>query len=347
MNYRTGDQPSANQIVVIGASSGGLDAVREVAGGLPHEFAAPICVVIHTSADSPGVIPQIVGRATSMVTVGLRRAEKLERGKMYFAPPDCHLIVEPGRVRATKGPKENRFRPAIDPLFRTAAQAFGPGAIGVILTGNLDDGTAGLAAIKRLGGRAIVQDPRDALFPGMPQSAMAHVAVDYCVPLEQIAPLLVDLTERPVTAAPPIPFPRELETEVRIAKQENPIEAGLEHIGKPSRFACPDCHGVLLQIADDDRVRFRCHTGHGFSIDSLLAAYSDQAEGSLWTAIRSLEEAALFLDVLTKQAKLSSTAGDASHLAHRAAEARKDSEALREIVSRRGPLVTAAEADEQ
>jgi two-component system, chemotaxis family, protein-glutamate methylesterase/glutaminase len=345
MNYRTGDQSSSQQIVVIGASSGGLDAVRELAGALPHEFAAPICVVIHTSADSPGIIPQFVGRETGLVTVALRHAEKLEHGKIYFPPPDCHLIVEPGRVRATKGPKENRFRPAIDPLFRTAAQVFGPATIGVILTGNLDDGTAGLAAIKRLGGRAIVQDPRDALFPGMPQSALAHVTVDYCVPLREIAPLLVDLTERPVTA-PTVPLSRELETEVRIANQENPIEAGLEHVGKPSRFACPDCHGVLLQIADDDRVRFRCHTGHGYSIDSLLAAYSDQVEGSLWTAIRSLEEAALFLDVLTEQATASSTGGDASHLASRAVEARKDSAALRDIVSRRGPLIGAAATDE-
>jgi two-component system, chemotaxis family, protein-glutamate methylesterase/glutaminase len=345
MDYRTGDRASSNQIVVIGASSGGLDAVQTVAGGLSHDFPAPICVVIHTSPDSPGVIHEIVGRATDMVTVALREAQKLEPGKMYFPPPDCHLVVEPGHVRATKGPKENRFRPAIDPLFRTAAQVFGPGAIGVILTGNLDDGTSGLAAIKRLGGRAIVQDPRDALFPAMPQSAIGHVNVDYCVPLDQIAPLLIKLTGQLVTT-PTLPIPRELETEVRIARQESPMEAGLEHVGKPSRFTCPDCHGVLLQIADDDRVRFRCHTGHGYSIDSLLAAYSDQVEESLWTAIRSLEEAALFLDELTKHAKVSSTAGDASHFASRAAEARQDSAALRDIVSGRGPLVAVAVPDE-
>jgi two-component system, chemotaxis family, protein-glutamate methylesterase/glutaminase len=340
MNYRTADKASSSQIVVIGASSGGLDAVQTVAGGLSHDFPAPICVVIHTSPDSPGVIHEIVGRATDMVTVALRQAEKLEAGKIYFPPPDCHLVIEPGRVRATKGPKENRFRPAIDPLFRTAAQVFGPRAIGVILTGNLDDGTAGLGAIKRLGGRAIVQDPRDALFPAMPQSAIGHVNVDYCVRLDQIAPLLIDLTGRPVRA-PTLPIPRELETEVRIDRQENPKDAGLEHIAKPSPFSCPDCHGVLLQIDDENRVRFRCHVGHGYSIDSLLAAYSEQIEGSLWTAIRSLEETALFLDELTRHAKVASTVGDADRFASRAAEARKHSAALRDIVSSRGALVAA------
>src|SRR5262249_42766737 len=161
----------------------------------------------------------IIGRATEMVTVSLHHSQKLEPGKMYFPPPDCHLIIEPGHVRATKGPKENRFRPAIDPLFRTAAQAFGPAAIGVILTGNLDDGTAGLAAIKRLGGRAIVQDPRDAVFPGMPQSAMGRVNVDYCLPLDEIAPLLIQLTQRPLAVVTHT-VPRELDTEIRIARQE-------------------------------------------------------------------------------------------------------------------------------
>ncbi len=192
-----------DQIVVIGASSGGFEALRTLAGGLPRDFPSPICVVIHTSADSPGVIHEIVGRATPLTTVSLHDSRTLEAGTMYFAAPDHHLLVEPDRVHATKGPKENRFRPAIDPLFRTAAQVFGPRAVGVILTGNLDDGTAGLATIKQLGGTAIVQDPRDALYPSMPQSALSHVNVDYCVPLADIAPLLIELTRRTGTPALP------------------------------------------------------------------------------------------------------------------------------------------------
>jgi two-component system chemotaxis response regulator CheB len=154
------------------------------------------------SADSPGIIPEIIGRATRLKAVSTSTSDSLEAGTVYFPAPDCHLIIEPNGVRATKGPPENRFRPAIDPLFRTAAQVYGPGVIGVILTGNLDDGTAGLATIKELGGTAVVQDPRDALFPAMPQSALRQVKVDYCVPLDKMAALLLELTRLPVTAAP-------------------------------------------------------------------------------------------------------------------------------------------------
>ena len=333
-----------DRIVVVGTSSGGLDALRTVAGNLTPDFPAPICAVVHTSPDSPGLIHEIVGRATSLPTVSLRNSAKLEAGTIYFPPPDCHLVVEPSRVRATKGPKENRFRPAIDPLFRTAAQVFGPAAIGVILTGNLDDGTAGLAAIKKLGGKTVVQDPRDALFPAMPQSALSHVEVDYCVPLNKIAPVLVDLTRQSIPAAT-VPIPKDLDTEVRIAREENPMDAGLEQIAKPSRFACPDCHGVLLEMADPGRMRFRCHTGHAYSIQSLLSAYGDQIEGSLWQAIRSLEETALLLDNLIRHVRSAHFASDAASLEARAADARRDAEALRDIIGGRASLVAAAKID--
>ena len=190
-----------NRIVVVGTSSGGVDALRELTSALPGDFAAPICIVIHTSPDSPGLICELLSRVSRLPVVSPRRLELLQAGKIYVAPPDWHLLVEPAHVRVTKGPKENRFRPAIDPLFRSAARAFGPAAIGVILTGNLDDGTAGLATIKQSGGTAIVQDPSDAVYPSMPESALRHVEVDYCVSLRQIAPLLVDLIRRPVTAS--------------------------------------------------------------------------------------------------------------------------------------------------
>jgi two-component system, chemotaxis family, protein-glutamate methylesterase/glutaminase len=327
-----------DRIVVIGTSSGGLEALRTLAAGLRPDFSAPICIVIHTAPDSPGVAHEIIGKVTLLKAVSARNMERLEAGKIYVAPPDCHLLVEPNRLRLTRGPKQNRFRPAIDPLFRTAARAFGPAAIGVILTGNLDDGTAGLSAIKQLGGIAIVQDPRDALFPSMPQSALFHVKADYCVPLDRIAAVLGHLTRQSVTATTP-PISPELDTEVRIAKEEDPMEAGLERIAKPSRFACPDCHGVLLQFTDQNRIRFRCHTGHAYSIDSLLGAYSEQIETSLWNGIRSLEETALVLDALTKHVEVAHTGTDARPYAARALEARKDAARLRDIVSNRVPLV--------
>src|SRR5687767_3732333 len=157
---------AVDRIVVIGASAGGVDALRAIVAALPADFPAPICVVVHTSPQSPSILDQILDRAGPLTAAAACNGERIRPGRIYVAPPDCHLVIEPGVLRVTRGPKENRFRPAVDPLFRSAAQVYGPAATGVVLTGNLDDGTAGLWAIKQLGGISIVQDPADALFPG-------------------------------------------------------------------------------------------------------------------------------------------------------------------------------------
>src|SRR5215210_6092081 len=170
-------------IVVVGTSAGGVEALRVLVGGLPADFAGSVFVVMHTAPDSPGVLAQILDRSGPLPAANASNRERIRPGRIYVAPPDSHLLLEPGVVRVTHGPKENRFRPAIDPLFRSAAQTYGPQAIGVILTGGLDDGTAGLWAIKRLGGTALVQDPEEALVDSMPRSALRHVEVDYCLPL--------------------------------------------------------------------------------------------------------------------------------------------------------------------
>src|SRR5262245_7695839 len=179
---------AAKRLVVIGASSGGIEALRTIAHNLPRSFKAAVCVVIHMAPDSPGVIDSILNKVGPLEAVAVKSCERLEEGRIYDAPPDHHLVVAPGVVRATKGPKENRARPAIDPLFRSAAQVFGPAAIGVVLTGSLDDGAAGLLTVKQLGGIAIVQDPSEALFPCMPRNALRSVAVDHVVPPADIAP---------------------------------------------------------------------------------------------------------------------------------------------------------------
>src|SRR5687768_905155 len=170
------------RVVVIGTSSGGIEALRTIIGALPRDFDAAIAIVMHTAPQSPGVLPDIIRRAGPLDAPAVRSGESLRRGAIYVAPPDHHLLIEPGRIRLTRGPRENRFRPAIDPLFRSAAQVYGPAAIGVILTGSLDDGAAGLWAIKQLGGTAIVQDPEEALYPDMPRAAIQATNVDYCVP---------------------------------------------------------------------------------------------------------------------------------------------------------------------
>src|SRR3954468_20829932 len=235
-----------NQIVVIGASAGGLEAMRTLARDLPADFPTPICVVIHSAPQSPGMIGEILDRVGPLRATNARNRERLTPAHIYVAPPDFHLVVEPGILRVTKGPRENRFRPAIDPLFRSAAQVYGPGAIGVVLTGSLDDGTAGLSGVKQLGECAIVQDPRDAMFPGMPESALAHVDVDYVVPLAELPPLLVSLTSRPVPAHTAVAVPEQVKVEVKIAMEHHPNDAGLQEVAEPSPFACPECHGVLL-----------------------------------------------------------------------------------------------------
>jgi two-component system, chemotaxis family, protein-glutamate methylesterase/glutaminase len=191
--------------------------------------------------------------------------QRLQSGRIYIAPPDRHLVVEPGRLRVAKGPREHGFRPAVDPLFRSAAQVYGPAAIGVILTGNLDDGVAGLWTIKKLGGTAIAQDPADALFPSMPLHALGQVHVDYKVPLSRIPSLLVELTAEAPREPARAEVPRHIEVEVNIAKEHNPRDAGLE-------------------FEEGGRIRFRCHTGHAYSVDSLIAAMNEGIEHTMSTA---------------------------------------------------------------
>jgi two-component system chemotaxis response regulator CheB len=213
----------------------------------------------------------------------------------------------------------------------------------VILTGSLDDGTDGLAAIKQLGGTAVVQDPGEAMFPSMPQHAIDHVRVDHVLALADIAPMLVRLTAAPVDVAAPLVRASEtLQVEVKIAMEHNPVDAGLERIGTPSRFACPECHGVLLELTEGARVKFRCHTGHAYSVNSLLAAIGDGIEESMWTAVRALEEGHLLMTRMAEHMEANHDATSARRLLDRAVEAQQQSEAIRQLVMQRAPLAEAS-----
>src|ERR1044071_4313423 len=207
-------------IIVIGASSGGIEALRVLVGDLPKDFAASIFIVVHMGPGSPGILHQILNRAGNVKAIDPSDGQEIQPGRIYVAPPDRHLILARGKICLTRGPKENRFRPAVDPLFRSAAQVYGPRVIGVILSGGLDDGTAGLWTLKRLGGMAIVQDPLEALAPSMPASAMRQVKVDYCLAIAEIAPQLVHLTGTPIEEKGEYEVPKEMEIEVRIAGEE-------------------------------------------------------------------------------------------------------------------------------
>jgi two-component system, chemotaxis family, protein-glutamate methylesterase/glutaminase len=327
---------SVTRVVVVGASSGGIDALTQLAAALPAEFPAAVCVVLHTSPQSPGVLDGILDRAGPLPARAVRGGERPQPGHIYVAPPDRHLVLEPNRLRLTKGPRENRFRPAIDPLFRSAAQVYGPAAVGVVLTGNLDDGTAGLWAIKQLGGVAIVQDPADAAYPAMPQSAINHVRVDHVVPLQTVAPLLARVVSMSPNQGGAVVSER-INIEMKIAKEENAIDAGVEQLGQPSSYACPECHGVLLQIEEEGRVRFRCHTGHAYSADSLLAGINEAIEDALWNTVRAIDEGARYIRHLADHLQPQDRAR-AERFALEASQANSQSEAVRQLVTRREAL---------
>jgi two-component system chemotaxis response regulator CheB len=292
-----------HDIIVIGASAGGVEALMNLVRALPPDLPAAVCIVLHLPAQSPSMLPNILARAGALPVAQARDRAPIEHGQIYVAPPDHHLLVERGHLRIVHGPRENRHRPAVDPLFRSAARAYGPRVLGVILTGTLDDGTAGLQAIKQRGGLAIVQDPEDALYPGMPRSAIEHVAVDYILPLAEIAPLLVRLAHQPVDeqAAPAVS--KEMAQEIKVAQMDMDMMTSDDHPGAPSAFSCPECGGVLWELRDGDLVRFRCRTGHAYSPESVLAGQADVLEEALWVALKTLEEHASLSRRLGHQAR--------------------------------------------
>ena len=320
-------------IIVIGASAGGIEALKTLVSSLPKGFAASIYIVQHIGLQSPGVLPDILLRAGPLAAANARNWETIQPGRIYVAPADHHLLIDKaGYVRITKGPKENRFRPAVDPLFRSAATAFGPRVIAVILTGGLDDGTAGLWAVKQQGGTAIVQDPDDALYPSMPMSALRHVDVDYCLPLPEIAPLLIRLVAEEVPEVGGFPMSEEMEIEVSIAREDKAKPAGVMKLGNFSPYTCPECHGTLIQVNDENPLRFRCHTGHAFSILSLLTELTESVEDTMWAAVRSIEESVMLMRHLADHLGECEQADTATILLQKADEAQQRADLIWQAV---------------
>ncbi|WP_303311549.1 chemotaxis protein CheB [Hymenobacter sp. BT730] len=284
-------------IVVIGASAGGVTALLDLVKTLPADFPAPIFVVQHVGPDSPSILPQLLSTAGSLPAKHPENGEIIEAGVIYVAMPDHHLLVENDRVLVTRGPKENRFRPSIDALFRSAAYMYGPRVIGVVLTGYLDDGTSGLWSVQRMGGLAVVQDPHDAQQPAMPENALQFVQADHIVPLAELGSLLVRLTLEPAPAKTRLPAAQLdlLKIEFTIAKQNNAFELGIIEKGELTPFTCPDCHGALTQLIEGKLIRYRCHTGHAYTISALLSEVTQSVESLLYQSMRGLEETKLLL----------------------------------------------------
>ena len=323
---------AGHDIIVIGGSAGSLDAMRAIAYGMPAEFPAALFFVLHSSPYGQGLLPEVLGSRGKLPTAHARDGEPVTPGRIYVAPPDHHLMLEPGRVRVTRGPKENRFRPALDPLFRSAALAYGPRVVGVVLSGWLDDGAAGLWAIKARGGVAIVQDPDEAFARPMIENAMRQVSVDYRLRAADIAPTLVELASAQVVAAGEFPAPAELEVETKIAMGDKALGLGVLGLGDPSLVTCPECHNVLVRLRAGGGARFRCNNGHAYTADSLLAEMDEAVERSLWNAVRQVQENALLMEHIASHAREAGQADVAALFDRKGAEARRRGELVRRAV---------------
>lgn len=326
-----------HEIIVIGASAGGVEALVQLMRQMPSNLSASIFVVLHIPAQGPSLLPQILSRAGALPALHPSDYQKIEHGRIYVAPSDHHLLIEGDHMRVVRGPKENRHRPAIDPLFRSAAVAYGPQVVGVVLTGSLDDGTAGLLTIKQRGGIAIVQDPKEAIYPNMPASALAHVAVDYCLPIAEIGPLLVHLAHEAVLQENIQPVSEDMAREVRVAAMEtNPLNEH-EQVGEPSAYSCPDCGGVLWETQDGELTRFRCRTGHAFSTESVMASQSEQLEQALWVALKTIDENVSLSRRMQRRAQQNGHAWLAESLETQVREAEHNAILLRQVLAKTSP----------
>jgi two-component system chemotaxis response regulator CheB len=298
-------------IVVIGASAGGMEALQRLASRLPRNLPASLFVVWHLSPGARTILPSVLTKAGGMPALMPEDGERIEQGKIYVAPNDHHMLLEKDYIRVARGPKENRFRPAIDPLFRSAAYVYGTRVIGVVLTGALDDGTAGLWTIKLRGGTTIVQEPTEALIRSMPLNALENVAVDHKLPVAEIGELIGRLVREEAPAPVQMAADEDEKTarEVRIAKERDALEENAYQFGELSPFTCPECHGVLATLREGRVMRFRCHTGHAFSAGTLLTANAEDAQARLWDAVRAGDETVFLLNRLGEEfAKAGNTA---------------------------------------
>lgn len=284
-------------IIVIGASAGGYEVLKTIVKSLPSKIDASIFIVWHMAPTIRGVLPMVLNKENSIHAAHAVDNEEIKPNRIYIAAPDHHMLLEDGRVRVTHGPKENRFRPAVDPLFRSAAYEYRNRVIGVVLSGALDDGTAGLWTIKNYGGLAVAQDPNSAEVPSMPENAIREVAVDYIVTATEIADLLVRLCVEEVDVNNnDMHDDEKTSIEIKIALEDSAFESGVMQLGTLSPFTCPECHGVLSTLKDGNRTRYRCHTGHAYSADSLLVAVTEKIEDSMYNAIRGVEESVMLLN---------------------------------------------------
>jgi two-component system chemotaxis response regulator CheB len=326
---------TVGDVVVVGASAGGVEALRALVGSLPPDLPAPVVVVLHIARNAPSALAAILDRSGPLAAVPAEHGAALRDGTIYVAPADRHVLVADGHLHLSPGPTENGHRPAIDPLFRSAVAEFGPRAVGVVLSGTRDDGTAGLVAISAGGGAAFVQDPADALYPGMPASALEHVPAAGRYPADKLGVVLGELLRDGSRAVgPPAPaVDARLLVENRIAAMSVEPDASVRLAGAvPSGLSCPSCDGVLFEVPGEPAPRFRCRIGHAWSPRSLTVEQETGAEDALWVALRAVEEKTALLRRLAERAEERGRLRSAHYHRQRIAESERSAIRLRELI---------------
>jgi len=321
-------------IVVIGASAGGIEVMLTLVKTLPEELNASVFVVMHLPPAHKSSLDKILTKAGNLKVEFATDGAKFKKGVVYLAPPDYHLLIENDRMLVKRGPKENRFRPSIDALFRSAAYNYGSRVIGIILTGLLDDGTSGLWSIKRLGGVALVQNPSEAMYHDMPLSALQQVDIDLIVSVDEIPEILNEYMSEPVNNSNGLNDHdnERMGKEVRIAAEDNALDSGVMQMGNTSPFTCPECHGVLVSIQEGNHVRFRCHTGHAFSSSALLDELTKSVEDSFRNTLRGLEETIMLLETKGKELESAGDRETAKEYYRKAQEVRDQCQQIRRII---------------
>ncbi|HEY3185479.1 MAG TPA: chemotaxis protein CheB [Gaiellaceae bacterium] len=323
---------SGFDVGVVGASAGGVEALLALVRELPEDFAAALFVVLHVPPTGTSVLPRILTRAGKLEAAHAVDGEPIEPGRIYVAPPDCHLLIDPGAIRVSRGPRENGHRPAIDPLFRTAARAYGTAVAAIVLSGTMDDGAAGLKAVQEAGGITLVQDPEEALYPGMPRNAIELTRPDHVLPIRELARTLAELAR--------LPSQRPSDSPVEPDRAEGAFTGTREDQwpGDRAPFACPACGGTLWESDEDGEPRFLCRVGHAFTETALANSQSDGLEVALWSALRALEERTALTRRIAARLQRQRKPSIAARYELQAEDAEAHSVMLRDVLANLGAL---------
>lgn len=309
---------------------GGVEALTKLVAQFPEDLPAAIFIVIHVSPHSKGIFAQILDRSGPLMAKTAEDREAIHHGHIYVAPPDYHLLVKQGFIRVIRGPRENRARPAIDPLFRSSAASYSSRVVGVILTGYQDDGTSGLLTVKRCGGIAVIQDPNDAIVPDMPANALENVEVDYCLPISEMGAVLDRLAREPAKEPPPVS--EDIIEEMKITENTIGDTSNRSNLGNLVPYSCPECGGSLREMEGDKILRYRCHTGHAYTARALISDKSDTIENALWHALSILGERTNMLSNMARHERVRSRNKSAAIYENRAEESRAHTQSIRNLI---------------